>query len=135
MDRVSSTVASYRKKEPPSFDVGDTVDVHVRIQEGDKERIQLFSGVVLCKKNSGISETFTVRRIVQSEGVERIFPLHSPFVADVKVKRRHHVHRSKLYYLRDRSGKSARMRERIEFKDEGAGEAAAKPAAAAPAKA
>ncbi len=118
MDRVSYAVESYRKKSTPTFDVGDTVDVHVRIQEGDKERIQLFSGVVLCKKSSGIAATFTVRRIVQGEGVERIFPIHSPFVADVKVRRRHHVHRAKLYYLRDRSGKAARMRERIDVKDE-----------------
>ncbi len=118
MDRVSQAVASYKKATAPEFDVGDTVDVHVRIQEGDKERIQLFTGIVLCKKRTGIAATFTVRRIVQGEGVERIFPIHSPFVADVKVKRRHHVQRSKLYYLRTRSGKSARMRERIELKDE-----------------
>ncbi len=118
MDRVSHAVATYQKKDAPQFDVGDTVDVHVRIQEGDKERIQLFTGIVLCKKSSGIAATFTVRRIVQGEGVERIFPIHSPFVADVKVKRRHHVQRSKLYYLRTRSGKSARMRERIDLKEE-----------------
>jgi len=118
MDRVSHTVASYRKKKEPEFRVGDTVDVHVRIQEGEKERIQLFTGVVLCRKNSGIAATFTVRRIVQGEGVERIFPVHSPFVADVKVKKRSVVHRSKLYYLRNRSGKSARMRERIDAKEE-----------------
>jgi len=114
MDRVSHAVASYLKKKAPEFDVGDTVDVHVRIQEGEKERIQLFTGVVLCRKNSGIRETFTVRRIVQGEGVERIFPVHSPFVADVKGKKRSIVHRSKLYYLRNRAGKSARMRERID---------------------
>jgi large subunit ribosomal protein L19 len=117
MDRVSHAVESFKKKSPPEFGVGDTVDVHVRIQEGDKERVQLFSGIVLCVKNTGIAKTFTVRRIVQGEGVERIFPVHSPAIADVKVRRRHHVHRSKLYYLRDRSGKSARMRERIEDKD------------------
>ena len=118
MDRVSHAVASYKKKKEPEFRVGDTVDVHVRIQEGEKERIQLFTGVVLCRKNSGISATFTVRRIVQGEGVERIFPVHSPFVADVKVRKRSIVRRSKLYYLRDRSGKSARMRERIEGREE-----------------
>lgn len=116
MDRVSHAVAGYMKKDPPKFDVGDTVDVHVRIQEGDKERIQVFTGVVLCCKNTGIRSTFTVRRIVQGEGVERIFPVHSPFVADVKVKKRSIVHRSKLYFLRDRAGKSARMRERIDVK-------------------
>jgi large subunit ribosomal protein L19 len=113
MDRVSPAVASFRKKTLPEFSVGDTVDVHVRIQEGEKERIQLFTGVVLCRKSKGIGATFTVRRIVQGEGVERIFPIHSPFVADVKVKKRSIVRRSKLYFLRDRSGKSARMRERI----------------------
>jgi large subunit ribosomal protein L19 len=118
MDRVSHAVASYKKKKEPEFRVGDTVDVHVRIQEGEKERIQLFTGVVLCRKNSGISATFTVRRIVQGEGVERIFPVHSPAIADVKVRKRSVVHRSKLYYLRNRSGKSARMRERIEGKEE-----------------
>jgi len=118
MDRVSHAVASYRKKKTPEFRVGDTVDVHVRIQEGEKERIQLFTGVVLCRKRSGIAETFTVRRIVQGEGVERIFPLHSPFVADVKVRKRSVVRRSKLYYLRHRSGKSARMKERIDTREE-----------------
>lgn len=134
MDRVSSAVAGYLKKAPPNFDVGDTVDVHVRIQEGDKERIQVFTGIVLCRKNSGVRETFTVRRIVQGEGVERIFPLHSPFVADVKVRRRSVVHRSKLYYLRERAGKSARMREKITGKGETVevvpGEATAPPVAA-----
>jgi large subunit ribosomal protein L19 len=119
MDRVSQAVAKCLKKEAPQFKVGDTVDVHVRIQEGEKERIQLFTGVVLSRKNgAGVGATFTVRRIVQGEGVERIFPLHSPFVADVKVKKRSIVRRSKLYYLRNRSGKSARMRERIDAKNE-----------------
>jgi large subunit ribosomal protein L19 len=117
MDRVSHAVASCLKPKPPEFNVGDTVDVHVRIQEGEKERIQLFTGVVLCRKHGGIAETFTVRRIVQGEGVERIFPIHSPFVADVKVRKRSVVHRSKLYYLRKRSGKSARIKERIDKKD------------------
>jgi len=132
MDRVSHATETYRKKDPPAFEVGDTVDVHVRIQEGDKERVQLFTGIVLCKKRTGIAATFTVRRIVQGEGVERIFPIHSPFVADVKVRRRHHVHRAKLYYLRDRSGKSARMRERIDLKDEMVPGEAAAPTATTP---
>lgn len=117
MDRVSHAVASCLKAKTPEFKVGDTVDVHVRIQEGEKERIQLFTGVVLCRKNGGVAATFTVRRIVQGEGVERIFPVHSPFVADIKVRKRSVVHRSKLYYLRGRSGKSARMKERIDKKD------------------
>lgn len=119
MDRVSHAVESYKKKKPPKFEVGDTVDVHVRIQEGEKERIQIFNGIVLCRKNGmGIGATFTVRRIVQGEGVERVFPLHSPFVADVKVKKSSIVGRAKLYYLRNRTGKSARMRERIDVKTE-----------------
>ena len=137
MDRVSSAVAGYLKKDPPSFGVGDTVDVHVRIQEGEKERIQVFTGVVLGRKNSGIRATFTVRRIVQGEGVERIFPVHSPFVADVKVRKRSIVHRSKLYYLRERADKSARMRERIDYDKDGGetvpGESTAPAAAPAPA--
>ena len=121
------------KRALPGVHVGDTVEVHYLIKEGDKERVQLFTGVVLCRKNKGIAATFTVRRIVQGEGVERIFPVHSPFIADIKVRRRHHVHRSKLYYLRERSGKSARMRERIVLKDGELvpGEATAAPAPAA----
>ena len=95
-----------------TFTVGDTVDVHTRILEGDKERIQIFSGVVIAMKGAGTRETFTVRRIVAGEGVERIFPLHSPKVADVKVKRHGRVRRAKLYYLRDRIGKATRLRER-----------------------
>jgi large subunit ribosomal protein L19 len=92
--------------------VGDNVDVHVKIIEGDKERIQVFSGVVIAKKNFGVRETFTVRRIVQGEGVERVFPLHSPSVVDIKVLRKAKVRRSKLYYLRKLTGKAARLRER-----------------------
>ena len=125
MDRLSPAVAAYAKKAVPQFDVGDTVDVHVRIQEGEKERIQLFTGVVLSRKHgTGIAATFTVRRIVQGEGVERIFPLHSPFVADVKVKKQSVVRRAKLYYLRQLSGKGARIREKLakQSQDEGGGE-------------
>lgn len=95
-----------------NFTVGDTVDVHTRILEGDKERIQIFTGVVIAKKGAGTRETFTVRRIVAGEGVERTFPVHSPKVADVKVKRHGRVRRAKLYYLRDRIGKATRLRER-----------------------
>ena len=95
-----------------SFTIGDTVDVHTRILEGDKERIQVFSGVVIAKSGSGINEMFTVRRIVAGEGVERKFPVHSPKVADVVVKRHARVRRAKLYYLRDRIGKATRLRER-----------------------
>ncbi len=95
-----------------NYAVGDTVDVHTRILEGDKQRIQIFSGIVIAMKGSGTRETFTVRRIVAGEGVERTFPVHSPKVADVKVKRHGRVRRAKLYYLRDRIGKSTRLRER-----------------------
>lgn len=102
---------SFREK-PLAFEIGDTVDVHTRILEGDKERIQLFSGVVIAKRGGGMREMFTVRRIVAGEGVERTFPLHSPKVADVVVKRQAKVRRAKLYYLRDRIGKSTRLVER-----------------------
>lgn len=100
------------KKEPPEFDIGDTVDVHTRILEGNKERIQIFNGVVIARAGSGTRATFTVRRIVQGEGVERKFPLHSPRVAKVEVKRSGVVRRAKLYYLRDRVGKAVKLRER-----------------------
>jgi large subunit ribosomal protein L19 len=100
------------KAEVPFFEVGDTVDVHCRILEGDKERIQVFSGVVIARSGSGTREMFTVRRIVQGEGVERKFPLHSPRVATIKVKRAGVVRRAKLYYLRDRVGKAVRLKER-----------------------
>jgi large subunit ribosomal protein L19 len=102
----------------PQFEIGDTVDVHVKIEEGDKERVQVFNGTVIARKGSGMSEMFTVRRIVAGEGVERVFPIHSPTVVDVQVVRRGHVRRAKLYYLRDRVGKRARVREkRREAKD------------------
>ncbi len=100
------------KAEIPSFEIGDTVDVHTRILEGEKERIQIFNGVVIARAGSGLRETFTVRRIVQGEGVERKFPLHSPRVAKIEVKRSGVVKRAKLYYLRDRVGKAVRLRER-----------------------
>jgi large subunit ribosomal protein L19 len=100
------------EKDVPQFDIGDTVDVHTRILEGDKERIQIFSGVVIARSGSGCTEMFTVRRIVNNEGVERKFPIHSPRIAKVDVKRSAIVRRAKLYYLRDRSGKSVRLKER-----------------------
>src|SRR5215470_10991807 len=100
------------KKEVPQFRVGDTVDVHTRIIEGEKERIQVFSGTVIMKKGAGINETFTVRRIVNNEGVERIYPLHSPFIAKVVVKRGGETRRGKLFYLRDRFVKDAKPTEK-----------------------
>ena len=102
---------SYLKKDVPQFQVGDTVDVHTRIIEGDKERIQIFAGTVIMKKGAGINETFTVRRIVNNEGVERIFPVNSPFIAKVVVKRSGETRRAKLFYLRQRVGKAVRLTE------------------------
>jgi large subunit ribosomal protein L19 len=98
--------------EPLQFEIGDTVDVHTRILEGNKERIQIFSGVVIARRGSGTREMFTVRRIVAGEGVERTFPIHSPKVAQLVVKRHGRVRRAKLFYLRDRVGKATRLTER-----------------------
>src|SRR5437660_1931286 len=110
------------KTDIPDFKIGDTVDVHTRILEGEKERIQIFNGVVIARSGSGTRETFVVRRIVGGEGVERKFPLHSPKIAKIEVKRRGVVRRAKLYFLRDRVGKAVRLRERRgEGADEGNG--------------
>ena len=100
------------KKEKPEFEVGDTVDVHTRILEGQKERIQVFSGTVIAMSGAGSREMFCVRRIVAGEGVERKFPIHSPRIAKVEVKRSSVVRRAKLYFLRERKGKAVRLRER-----------------------
>jgi large subunit ribosomal protein L19 len=100
------------REQVPEFRIGDTVDVHTRILEGDKERIQIFNGVVIARSGSGTREMFVVRRIVQGEGVERKFPLHSPRIAKIEVKRSGIVRRAKLYFLRDRIGKAVRLRER-----------------------
>ena len=101
------------KPSTPKFEIGDTVDVHVRILEGDKERIQVYNGVVIARSGAGPREMFVVRRIVQGEGVERKFPLQSPRITDIVVKRSGKVRRAKLYYLRDRSGKAVRLKERF----------------------
>ena len=101
----------YLKDSPPEFHVGDTVDVQCRIVEGEKERIQIFNGIVIAQQGRGINKTFTVRRIVGNEGVERKFLIHSPGVVDVKVRRRGRVRRAKLYYLRQRIGKARKLRE------------------------
>ena len=119
---IKHVEANYLKKDVPQFSVGDSVDVHTRIIEGEKERIQVFSGTVIMKKGQGINETFTVRRIVNNEGVERIFPLHSPFISKVVVKRSGETRRAKLFYLRERVGKAVRLTEtRKTKKDEGKG--------------
>jgi large subunit ribosomal protein L19 len=104
--------SSLRGENTPKFDIGDSVDVHTRIVEGEKERIQVFSGTVIMRKGRGINETFTVRRIVNNEGVERIFPVHSPFIAKLIVKRGGESRRAKLFYLRDRVGKAVRLGEK-----------------------
>jgi len=101
------------REKPLDFAIGDTVDVHTKILEGEKERIQIFTGVVIARSGSGSREMFTVRRIVAGQGVERKFPLHSPRIADIEVKRSGAVRRAKLYYLRERSGKATRLRERM----------------------
>lgn len=126
MRKLSEIEAPYLKAEKPDFEVGDTVDVGVVITETvekrgkleEKERIQVFSGVVIAKKGAGINEFFTVRRIVAGEGVERVFPVHSPKVAYVKSTRKARVRQAKLYYLRERQGRSARLRERITARPE-----------------
>jgi len=115
------------KKEIAKFEIGDTVDVHLRILEGQKERVQVFSGVVIARRGEGMREMFTVRRIVQGEGVERQFPINSPKIAKIEVKRTGRVRRAKLYYLRDRVGKATRLRER-KPKTDGTGKKNAKAA-------
>ncbi len=99
-------------REHPDFRPGDTVRVHVRIKEGDKERIQVYEGLVIRRKRAGIATTFTVRKMSYGVGVERIFPLHSPMIAKIEVKARGRVRRSRLFYLRERTGKAARIREK-----------------------
>ncbi len=108
---LNKAAESCMKTELPEFSIGDTVNVSVRIVEGEKERVQIFTGAVIARRGGGISETFTVRRIVNGQGVERIFPLHSPKVAGVEVVRHGKVRRAKLYFLRDRIGKSTRLKE------------------------
>ena len=113
MEKITAFVSEQLKTEVPAFNIGDTVTVHNRIKEGDKERIQLFEGTVIAKHGGGISETFTVRRVSFGCGVEKTFPIHSPNVVKVVVVRRGVVRRAKLYYLRDRVGKSAKVKEKI----------------------
>jgi large subunit ribosomal protein L19 len=108
---IESVTETQLKSDFPDFSVGDTLDVHVRIIEGDKERVQVYQGVLIGMKGRGVNTTITVRRIVANEGVERIFPLHSPRLAKVEVVRRGDARRAKLYFLRDRVGKSRRLRD------------------------
>lgn len=113
MDALKLISQSSMKENAPVVNVGDTVKVHVRIKEGDKYRIQIFEGTVIAKKHGGINETFTVRRISYGCGVERVFPVHSPIIEKVELVRSGKVRRSKLYYLRDRVGKAAKVKEQI----------------------
>ena len=113
MDALKLISESSMRKEIPEINIGDTVKVHVKIVEGDKSRIQVFEGTVIAKKHGGISETFTVRRVAHGCGIERVFPVHSPSVDKVEVVRRGKVRRAKLYYLRDRVGKAAKVKENI----------------------
>ena len=113
MDALKLIAGDSIKESTPDFNIGDTVRVDVKIREGERERIQSFEGTVIAKKGSGVAATFTVRRVTYGVGVERVFPLHSPNVAAIKVVRYGKVRRSKLYYLRDRVGKAAKVKERI----------------------
>ncbi len=113
MDALKLIEQSSMKEETPKFNIGDTVKVSVNIREGSRERIQMFEGTVIAMSGSGISRTFTVRRLSYGVGVERVFPLHSPNVVDVQVIRRGKVRRAKLYYLRDRVGKAAKVKAAI----------------------
>jgi large subunit ribosomal protein L19 len=114
MSRVIDEIEQQQlKKDVPDFAPGDTVVVQVRVTEGDRERLQAYEGVVIAKRNRGLNSSFTVRKVSHGEGVERVFPTHSPTVAEIKVKRRGDVRRAKLYYLRDLSGKAARIKEKV----------------------
>jgi large subunit ribosomal protein L19 len=110
---VETLEAEALRKDIPDFAPGDTVVVQVKVKEGNRERLQAYEGVVVARRNRGLNSSFTVRKVSHGEGVERVFPLHSPTVADIKVKRRGDVRRAKLYFLRERSGKSARIREKV----------------------
>src|SRR5438093_3981486 len=111
-NKLIALVEGDKRTDLPDFDIGDTVDVHQRILEGQKERVQIFSGVVIARRGEGVREMFTVRRIVQGEGVERVFPINSPKIAKIEVKRSGGVRRAKLFYLRERVGKATRVREK-----------------------
>lgn len=130
MNRLERVQRSLTKKTVPPFEIGDTVRVHVKVVEGDKERIQVFEGVVISRKGARNSETFTVRKVSFGVGVERIFPIHSPIVTRIDVVRQGKVRRAKLYYLRGKKGKTARVGDR-EFSQESKTQAATARAASA----
>ncbi len=110
MNILDSVAQDYLKKEIPAFNVGDTVRVHVKIKEGNRERIQIFEGFVLKRQNGGIAETFTVRRIASGVGVEKTFPIHSPWVEKIEVIKKGQVRRARLHYMRGRTGKAAKIK-------------------------
>ena len=114
MDVLSSVTNEYMKSDIPAFNVGDTVKVHVKIKEGNRERIQIFEGFVLKRQGGGIGETFTVRRIASGVGVEKTFPIHSPLVEKIEVVRRGRVRRARLHYMRQRTGKASKIKARKE---------------------
>lgn len=111
MNLVEMVEQPYLKSDIPPFRIGDTVKVYVKIKEGDKERVQMYEGVVIARKGQGLTETFTVRRMAYGVGVERTFPVHSPKLEKIEIARRGKVRRAKLYYLRERTGKAARIKE------------------------
>ena len=113
MELMKQFSQKYMKETAPEVNVGDTVRVHIRVKEGSRERIQVFEGTVIAKKHGGIEESFTVRRISYGIGVEKVFPLHSPTIQTIEVVRHGYVRRAKLYYLRDRVGKAAKVREKL----------------------
>ena len=113
MDLIQAFTQKHLKAEPPVVEVGDTVRVHIKVKEGNRERIQVFEGTVIAKKHGGIEETITVRRISYGVGCEKVFPLHAPNVVNVECVRHGKVRRAKLYYLRDRLGKAAKVKEKV----------------------
>lgn len=113
MDLMQAFTQNFMKNEPPVCNVGDTVRVHIRVKEGSRERIQVFEGIVIAKKHGGIEESFTVRRISYGIGVEKVFPVHSPSIEKIETVRRGKVRRAKLYYLRNRVGKAAKVKEAL----------------------
>ena len=113
MDAINNLTAGMLKEDAPKVEIGQTVKVHVKIREGERERIQVFEGTVIARNNSGIAETFTVRRVSYGVGVERVFPVHSPNVAKVELVRSGKARRAKLYYLRDKVGKAAKLKEKM----------------------
>ena len=113
MDLMQVFTEKYKKAEAPVANVGDTVRVHIKVKEGNRERIQVFEGTVIAKKHGGIEETFTVRRVSYGVGVEKVFPVHAPSIEKIETVRRGKVRRAKLYYLRDRMGKAAKVKEQV----------------------